>query len=566
MIPKRLLLSAAAAACLLATSALAGPGRTIYYNGKVFTSNDRQPWAQGVVVEGPSILAVGTSAQVRAFEDRDASLVDLHGMTMIPGFNDAHVHPFDTTSFPRAVKLNNAADFVPGAGPTLQDVVALVKAAAAKHPPGTWLMASIGSAVVEDPAATRVALQAAAPDHPVLLASWYGHGTLLNTRAMQVLGISETEPDPFGGTYERFPNSNVITGMAHEYAENLIRRWFANAMTDREFRTLYANFAANAARLGYTSVQEFSIGLPQARHVALVEQSDIPIRWRAICFPLALDEPCDVPTRLAPLRPRPMVTASGIKWIVDGTFIERGAFIDEDYADAPGVRGRLNFARDALQAQLTRSARGRPVDTQPLFHTVGDGTSDAILDSMSAVAADATWAARRPRIEHGTLLRPGRYASARAKGVFVVQNPLHFSLAPIWAQRLSGDQLADIDPMKSLLKAGIPLALGSDSVDAPGNPYLDLFFALTQPTHPSEALTLEQAVVAYTRTAAEAEFQEAVKGTLQPGKLADLVVLSQDIFTLPAPQAILATRPVLTVVGGRAVYDAGVLHAEPVHH
>jgi predicted amidohydrolase YtcJ len=559
MILKRLLLCTAIAASFFSTDVLAGPGRTIYYNGKLFTSNDRQPWAQGLVVEGRSIIAVGSSAQALAFQERDSVLVDLGGRTMIPGFNDAHVHPFDMTSFPRAVKVNNAADFVPGDGPSLQDVIGMIKAAAARTPSGTWIMASIGTKVIGNPEATRIALQDATPDHPVLLASWYGHGTLLNTKAMQVLGISETEPDPFGGSYERFPNSNVITGVAHEYAENLIRRWFANAMTDQEFRTLYATFATNAARLGYTSIQEFSIGLPQKRHLALVEQSDIPIRWRAICFPLTLSEPCDVPPRLASNRPFAKVTASGIKWIVDGTFIERGAFLDKDYADAPGVRGRMNFALDALQTELTRSAKGPVIDLQPMFHTVGDGTSDAILDSMATVASDSRWAVRRPRIEHGTLLRPDRFASARNKGVYVVQNPLHFSLAPTWAVRLSADELAVIDPMKSLLKADIKLAIGSDAVDAPGNPYLDLFFAMIQPTHPSEAISMEQAVTAYTRTAAEAEFQESRKGTLEPGKLADLVVLSQDIFTVPTPQAILATQAILTVVDGRPVYDAGIL-------
>ncbi len=551
------------AATFVSTGALAGHGRTIYYNGKLFTSNQQQLWAQGLVVEGPWITAVGSSAQVLAFKEKDSRLVNLHGMTMIPGFNDAHVHPFDTTSFPRAVKLNSAADFVPNAGPTLQDVVDLIKAAAARHPPGTWLMASIGTNVIEDPHANRLVLQDAAPDHPVLLASWYGHGTLLNTKAMQVLGISETEPDPFGGSYERFPESSVITGVVHEYAENLIRRHFASAMTDQEFKTLYSTFAANAARVGYTSVQEFSIGLPQARHLALVEQAHVPIRWRAICFPLTLSEPCEVPSHLEPTRPAAKVTASGIKWIVDGTFIERGAFLAEDYADAPGVRGRLNFAPDALQTELTRSARGRVVDTQPMFHTVGDGTSDAILDSMASVAADSHWAIRRPRIEHGTLLRPSRYGSARDKGVYVVQNPLHFSLAPTWGERLSADVRADIDPMKSLLKAHVKLALGSDAVNAPGNPFLDLYFALIQPTRPSEAITLEQAVLAYTRTSAEAEFQESTKGTLQPGKLADLVVLSQDIFNLPVPQAIIATQSVLTVVGGQAVHDAGILKSVP---
>jgi len=547
--------------CCAFTSAFAGHERTLYYNGKVFTSNPKQLWAKGVAVQGKVILAVGTTGEVLAFREADSKLVDLQGRTMIPGFNDAHVHPFDTTSFPRAVQLNSATDFIPGPGPTLQEVISLIKQGAATTPPGTWLMASIGSNIVEDPEANRFALQDAAPAHPVLLAAWYGHGTYLNTKAMETIGIGEEELDPFGGFYERVPGTRVITGVAHEYAEHLIRRFFAGQMTDREFVSLYEKFAQNAAQMGYTSVQEFSVGVPQRKHLELLASSRIPIRWRAICFPLTLEERCDVPATFSPLTPFSSITASGVKWIADGTFVERLAFLNEDYADAPGIRGRLNFSRDAVAAELRRSLTGPVIETQPLFHSVGDGTSDAILDKMATVASDSAWKVRRPRIEHGTLLRPDRYESARRKGVIVVQNPLHFSLAPVTAVRFSPQLQAVMDPMKSLLDADVTLAIGSDSVGMPGNPYLDLFFALVQPTHPSEALTIEQAVIAYTKTAAEAEFQEQWKGTLESGKLADLVVLSQDIFTI-APPAIIETQALLTVVGGQVVYDSGTLKAE----
>lgn len=557
----RLLAFVVIALSFASTSAFAHHGRTIYYNGRVFTSSPRHLWAEGVVVEGRFIVAVGTTEHVLHFKQNDSNLVDLQGKTMIPGFNDAHVHPYDSTSFPRAAYLNLATDFIPGPGPTLQDVVNLVQQGAANNPPGTWLFVSVGTNVVENPDANRFALDAVSPNHPVLLAAWYGHGTCLNTEAMQAIGIGEQEPDPFGGFYERLPSSNVITGVAHEYAEHLIRRYFAGQMSDQEFKTLYENFAAAAARRGYTSVQEFSVGVPQQRHLDLLAQSNIPIRWRAICFPLTLGESCDVPAQFSPSRPFTKVKASGIKWIADGTPIERLAFLTEDYADAPGVRGHLNFPAGAIETELQRSAAGPVKERQALFHSVGDGTSDTILDEMDAVASDNHWKARRPRIEHGTLLRPGRYESARKKGVFVVQNPLHFSLAPISNVRFSPSLLADVDPMKSLLDANIKLALGSDSVATPGDPYLDLFFALIQPTRPSEALTIEEAVIAYTKTSAEAEFQEQWKGTLEPGKLADLVVLSQDIFTL-APPAIITTQSLLTVVDGEVVYDAGAVKTD----
>ena len=561
--PRRFVAYAAAAISFLSASAFAGHDRTIFYNGKVFTSNEQSLWAEGVVVEDRFILAVGSTQAVLSYKEDDSKLVDLEGKVLMPGFNDAHVHPFDTTSFPRAVQLNLATDFLPTPGPSLQEIIELIKRGAAENPPGTWLVASVGTRVVEDPNANRFTLQDAAPNHPVLLAAWYGHGTFLNNTALEVLGIGEEEPDPFGGSYERLPGSNVITGVVHEYAEHLIRRYFASQMTDQEFRTLYEQFAAGAARMGYTSIQEFSVGVPQERHLDLLAQSRIPIRWRAICFPLSLEERCDVPQRFSPARPFPQLTASGIKWIADGTDIERLAFLSEDYADAPGVRGRLNIPAISLETALRRSINGRAVDTQAMFHAVGDATADSILDGMSSVASDEQWKLLRPRIEHGTLLRAHRYTDASSKGVFVVQNPIHFSFffAELVGTRFSPTLFADVDPMKSLLDAGVKVAIGSDSVVAPGNPYLDLFFALIQPTHPSEALSIEQAVIAYTKTSAEAEFQEQWKGTLEPGKVADLIVLSQDIFRIQ-PEAIPGTQALLTMVDGKVVYDAGVMTAD----
>jgi predicted amidohydrolase YtcJ len=556
-----LLTCAFAAVCLASLDARAGEDRTIYYNGKVFTSNERQLWVEGVVVEGKFIVAVGTTQQVLALTEGQTKLVDLEGRTMIPGFNDAHVHPFDTTAFPHAVKLNSALEFLPNPGPSLQEIVSLVQRGAARHPAGTWLIASIGTNVLEDPAANRLILDQAAPNHPVLLASWFGHGTIINTAAMRTVGIGEEPEDPFAGAWERVPGSKVTTGVAREYAEHQLRRYFASQMTDAEFRKLYETFAAGAAQVGYTSIQEFSVGVPQQRHLDLLSKSDIPIRWRAICFPLSLEESCEVPSQLAATRPFATKTASGNKWVVDGTDIERLAFLNEDYNDAPGVRGRLNLPQPVLAAVLRRAITGPIIEAQPLFHTVGDATANTIVDTMSAIANDKQWAQVRPRIEHGTLLRPDRFASARGKGIFVVQNPIHFALVEIATERFSPSLLADIDPMKSLLDAGINVAIGSDAVAAPGNPYLDLFLALIQPTHPSEALTIEQAVIAYTKTAAQAEFQEASKGTIEPGKLADLVVLSQDIFRIPPPQ-IPATAALLTIVGGKVVHDAGVV-AQP---
>jgi predicted amidohydrolase YtcJ len=194
----------------------------------------------------------------------------------------------------------------------------------------------------------------------------------------------------------------------------------------------------------------------------------------------------------------------------------------------------------------------RAAGEQPLFHTVGDRALEMVLDAMEATAGEAIWRAVRVRLEHGDQLQPDLMERARGLGAMVVQNPLHFLNAEINADRWGPDRLDQGMPLASLLRAGIPIALGSD-VNGVLNPYENIMYAVTHPTNPAEALTVEQAVVAYTSGAAFAEFQEHEKGRLVSGMLADLTVPSQDIFTVPVEQ-LAQTQSVLTLVGGRIVH------------
>ena len=189
---------------------------------------------------------------------------------------------------------------------------------------------------------------------------------------------------------------------------------------------------------------------------------------------------------------------------------------------------------------------------QLLVHCSGDKPVEVLFDAMEAIAG-VDWAKKRVRIEHGDGVVGDLVPRARRLGAVVVQNPTHFALTDLIAQRFGQD--TPFFPLRSLLEAGVPVAFGSDG---PMNPYLNIMFAATHPVHPAEAITREQAVEAYTRGSAFAEFEEEDKGTIAPGKLADMAVLSQDIFTVPV-DALLATESILTLVGGEIVYDAQAL-------
>jgi predicted amidohydrolase YtcJ len=193
------------------------------------------------------------------------------------------------------------------------------------------------------------------------------------------------------------------------------------------------------------------------------------------------------------------------------------------------------------------------------LHAIGDSTIALVLAFMESLAPDSSWRRLRPRLEHAEWLTPDLRARARRLGVIVVQNPTHFTDGPeLMHSRFGVERSPYYQPLRSLMENGIPLAIGSDG---PFNPFLNIFFAITHPDNPPEALTREAAVIAYSRGSAYAEHAEREKGILAPGMLADLAVLSQDIFTVPA-NLLPETHSLLTLVGGRTAYDAGALRAD----
>jgi predicted amidohydrolase YtcJ len=517
--------------------------------GKVFTGDAARPWAEAIALRGDRILAVGGAAFVDAEAGPRARRVALGGRVVIPGINDAHLH-----LGPEA----GARIDTEGMDPRLDDVLKAVASAAQKQPAGTWLSGSIANAVLEDRSATRAMLDGVAPLHPVFLRAWTGHGVLINSAAIRALGLSEEEPDPPGGTYGRVPGTRKVSGMAQEYAGFALMRRLSAALPEAESLEALREFGRSAARLGITSVQNMSVSVPAETLARLLPVARVPVRVRIFRFPLrgigeaAPGAPTDV-------HPGKLVTISGTKWILDGTPVERLAAMREPYVDRPGWKGGLDFDEAAVRSFL-REARVR---RDPIaLHAVGDRTIDVVLAQMEQEGGEAVWRSLRPRIEHGDGLLPDHFDRVRRFGIVVVQNPSHFTLDKLIVQGLGARRAALYMPLQSLLKAGIPVAFGSDG---PLNPYLNILFAVTHPANPPEALTREQAVTAYTRGAAYAEFAETQKGTLAPGMVADLAVLSQDIFTVPLGD-LPKTESVLTILGGEITYDAAVLPpaAEPV--
>lgn len=512
----------------------------VILNARVFTGVDAQPWAEAVAVRGTRIVAVGATDNLRARAGPSTRIVDAEGRLVIPGLNDAHLHP---GYIPDELML--PGPHPPGHDATWDEIVARIQEARLKVPPARWILAVVGSAVVNDPRARRADLDAVSGGHPVLLFSFTGHAVVVNTRALEALGLSLTAPDPPGGVFGREADGRTLNGEAQEYAAFALLRTLVHLVAPQQQQTSLETIAREAAGFGITSLQVLPHGYTPAGVDDLLERR-VPIRVRAIDMPLMAAADWRPSERRAPLLP--LVTRSGTKFIVDGGPVERTMFIGRPYEDQPATHGRLNITPDELRQFLRRAFAARE---QPLLHAVGDAAIDVVLDALDATGG-AQWKALRPRIEHGYMFEDRHVQRALRMGVIVVANPSHFNQSAMLRARLGDRRSRSFAHVRSMVEAGVPLALGSDG---PLNPFLNIMWATTPPGNTSRALTPVQALKAYTVGSAAAEFTEGEKGTIAPGKLADLAVLSQNIFDIPA-EALPKTVSLLTLVDGHVVHEA----------
>ena len=526
--------------CVLALVAWAGCANrtapdTILVNGKIFTANPAQPWAQAIAIKGDRVVAVGDTTAISALAGSSTRRIDAGGRAIIPGINDAHTHiaitpPFDHLTLPF--------------DPTRDQIGAAVRAQVASSAPGRLIQGEFGEAAWSNRDLSRATLDTWAPANPVLLTSFTGHGAILNSAALALVELNGKPPAIEGGVFD--------DGRLEEYAQYWANRRLAQITDPAEATRLYRQYAGDARTFGITSTQLLGDSLPPEDAARALVAADVPMRWRYFRFPIGMNGQTLESRPILPPQPSPTIDMRGMKWILDGTPIERWGFMRAPYADAP-TSGRLDLSQQRID-QFVGWAYG---SEDPLaVHAFGDAAIEAYVAAVERGGLPEVWKEKRPRIEHADMLAPDLIPRVKKMNMLVVQNPTHFTFPEIFLARYGKERVAWMQPMKSLVDAGIPLAIGSDG---PMNPFLNIMAAVTHPTNPKEALTREQAVTAYTAGAAFAEFREQDKGQLAVGMLADLAVLSADVFTVPVEQ-MEAIRSVLTIFGGKIVHDNGTIH------
>ncbi|MBC7942157.1 MAG: amidohydrolase family protein [Chitinophagaceae bacterium] len=533
---------AALAIAVLGQVAFAAP-QLVIVNANVFTANPVRPRAEAVAIEDGRFSAVGDNAEIRAMAGPRTRIIDAGGRLATPGLIEAHVHI--------GAVLPSAPLAMPGLlfpGPTAEQALAAVAEAARQ--PGDWISAWIGTIVARDGRNWRQALDAVAPDRPVLLRGFWGHTAIVNSAALKRIGIAEDVQNPIGGWWGRDADGR-LNGRADEGASPIPE----TRATPPEPVKLAGHFRAAAqryARWGVTSIHLMNSGKSLEVTVDALAVAQTPQKWTVYSWATGT-----VPSiagawaaiDAAPQKLPPRVRIDGPKWMLDGTPLEQNALKREPYAGRPEWRGRSNHSDEQLR-EILQTALGRP--EQLAIHVVGDAEMDRVFAMMETLAAPSAWTGKRVRIEHGDGIRADTLVQAARLGIVVTQNPTHFP--PPSASRRPQDPHS---LLRSLLASGVPLALGSDSVVGgnEANPFLNIMLASSYAASPGEALSREQALLAYTAGAAFAERQERNKGRVMPGMAADLAVLSQDILTVPS-QALPATTSVLTLVDGKIVFEA----------
>jgi hypothetical protein len=561
---------------------------TIFLHGNILTGahlkpNDPDPTparVHALALRDGRITAVGDDAQILALQGPQTKIIDLQNHFAMPGFNDAHTH----IAFAGQQRL--AANLI---GTTsLADMQSRLRAYIKTLPPGEWIVGG-GWDHTKWPTKTlptRHDLDAVTGNHPALLQRVDGHIAVANTLALQAAHIDDATPNPFGGHIDRD---------AHGHATGIIRETPALALIQAHIpppsfatrRKALELSIDDALARGVTSLQDFSTWDDWLVLEELEHEHQLPLRiaeWIDFTKPLPV-----LDARRASHDPNdPLLHLTSLKGFMDGSLGSRTAAMNEPYTDDPGNYGITRFQ----QAKLNQMAAARAADGfQINFHAIGDRANDMALNALAAAEqvgrpadcpppphnADAAIVTAAPcpitpsrfrfRIEHAQVVSPGSFARFAQLGIIASMQPAHLLDDMAWAPaRLGPQRVKYAYAWKSFLDHGVLLAFGTDYPVVPINPFLGLYAATTRmnlagtetfdpPTAPQEKITFNEALYAYTQGSAFAEFREHIKGRLEPGFLADLIVLDRDPTTA-TPQQLLHTKVLRTVVGGQTRYTA----------
>ncbi len=526
----------------------------VLVNGKVWTGNAAQPWAEAVAARGDRIYAVGKTADLRALAGTGTKLVDLGGSLVLPGFIDSHTHFLGGGFALKSIQLRDAR--------SREEFVARVAAKAKELGPGRWIQNGDWDHQLFSPVELprKDWIDAVTPDNPVCINRFDGHMILANSLALKLAGVTKDTPVPPGGEIVKDPATGEPTGILKDQAMGFVYSKIPDPTFREDLEAAEASIR-HAAVNGVTSVNEMADATSLEVFQDLARRGRLTTRVH-VYIPIS-----EVET-LARLKLKspfggPALSLAGLKGFVDGSLGSATAYFFEPYSDDPTTSGILAgqmFPEGVMEKRILDADKA---GLQVAIHAIGDRANSLLLDIFEKAEAANGPRDRRWRIEHAQHLRPADIARFGKLGVVASVQPYHAIDDGCWAVTKIGPERAKTTyAFGSLRRAGAVLAFGSDWTVAPLSPILGIYAAVTRRTLdgknpdgwiPAEKVSVEDAVKAYTANGAWAQFAEADKGTIEAGKLADLVVLDRNIFAIP-PEEIGQAKVRLTIFDGRIVF------------
>jgi predicted amidohydrolase YtcJ len=527
----------------------------VFVNGKLWTVDDKRPTSEGVAVLGDKILAVGTTSEMRKYVGSATKVIDLKGKRMLPGFIDDHTH-FMTGGFQlQSVDLRFTK--------SEKEFAALIGDRAAQRP-GKWITGGDwdhdnwpgGNLPIKE------LTDVLTPQTPVFVNRYDGHMALANSYVLKLAGIDKNTPDPQGGTIVRDKNTGEATGVLKDAAMNLVYRHIPDPSMEEMMEA--ARLALGEARkYGVTSIQDVSSAADVRVYQILRDRGDLTARFHCR-LPLSQWEHLAALGIRVPFGDR-WVRVGSMKEFVDGSLGSSTALFYEPYTSDPATKGlAMDVVGDGGLARWGKSADSAGL--QLSIHAIGDSGNSIALDMFENIAKENPAWDRRFRIEHAQHIAPKDFKRFASLGVIASVQPYHAIDDGRWAEkRIGHERCKTTYPFRSFLDQGVTLSFGSDWTVGLLNPLLGIYAAVTRRTtdganpngwFPEQKITVKEAIKAYTLSNAYAVFEEQEKGSITPGKLADLVVLSDDILTID-PAKIESTSVTLTILGGRIIFDSG---------
>jgi len=523
----------------------------VLYNGNIYTMDVTRPRAQAIAITGNRLLAVGHNVEMRAHLAPHTRSIDLQGHTVVPGFIDAHVH---FLSYGLSLQQIDLTDV-----PTLEDALARVAARVVDTPAGHWLHGR-GWDHSRWPGGkfpTRRDLDRIAPAHPVFLKRKCGHAGWANSRALELAGITAATPDPPGGVIDRDPATGQPTGILKERAMELISKLFQEPSPDAAVEAIKIGMA-DAHRLGLVGIHTMEGSNSWRAFQKLRTAGELKLRVLMQIPEDNLDAAIQIGLQSGLGDER--LRIGGVKVFSDGSLGAHTAWMLEPYTDAPDDYGIAVASPDYLRAVVGKASRA---GLAVFIHAIGDRANREGLNVIESSRQAGEGRHLRHRIEHAQLIHADDIPRFARSGVIASMQPIHATQDMQMADTRWGQRSSGAYAWRSLLDSGAVLAFGSDAPVEDLSVMKGIHAAVTRRRadgspgpegwYPAQRLTVAEAVYAYTAGAAYASGEESIKGTLSPGKLADLVVLSQDIFAIE-PMAILETEVVATLFDGEFVY------------